>query len=71
MRSEIQAVYGMRPYWTATTLRIWLMRNGLRPIKDVRYEGNEIRYRIRHPEKYDHFITKMLPHHLYLVIGFY
>jgi len=71
MRSEIQAVYGMRPYWTERSLKLWLKRNNLIPIKSVRYEGKEIRYRIRPPEKYSHFITKVLSNHIYLVIGFF
>lgn len=71
MPSEIQAVYGMQPYWNVKSLRAWLKENKLRPIKSVRFEGREIRYRIRPPFKYKRFITKALPGHLYLVIGYF
>lgn len=69
--SEIQAIYGLTSdSWTPLALRRWMKSSGLKPIKRMRREGSEIRYRIKKPERYVRFITKILPNRIHLVIGY-
>jgi len=70
MPSQIQSVYGMSSRgWTATRMRAWLKSEGLKPIKRVQKEGDEMRYRIRLPGRYSRFTTKVLPNGIHLVLG--
>ena len=70
--SSIQSVVFERKYWTTTMARKWLRYNNLKPIKNVDLSHpKQYRYRINHPEMYTHFISKKLPDHVMLIIGFY
>jgi hypothetical protein len=71
MPSEIQSVYFMDNSWTPTTARQWLKSHNIRPIKGVQHNGYQFRYRIREPELYRRFATKMLGDDIYLVLGIY
>jgi hypothetical protein len=71
MPSEVQAIYALRPQWSVRSLRMWLKRNQFYPIKPVRFEGREIRFRINPPYRYNRFRTERLPNGVYLVFGFY
>jgi hypothetical protein len=57
--------------WTPTLARKWLKLHGLVPIKKMRIEGNQLRYRIRDPELFKSFITKKTNDGINLIIGIY
>jgi len=58
--SDIQAVIFEKRYYTPTTARKWLKRNGLTPIKAVDKTKNYLRYRIRIPA-YKSYYTYTVP----------
>lgn len=69
--SNIHSVVFDKNFWTAEQARKWLSQKNLTPIKRVHKTINTIRYRIVDPKEFKNFITKKLPNHINLVIGFY
>lgn len=69
MKSEIQAIYFMKPIWTKQMAKQYLKLRGLHPIKSARIYGKEIRYRLQDPKQYDHFTTQKTNDQIYLVLG--
>jgi len=70
--SKIQSVVFFENYgWTPIKARSWLKKNKLIPIKVVdKHLHGELRYRIRNPKLFDHFITKKIEPGLDLIIGY-
>jgi len=73
--SEIHSVVFLTPYWDTKDARKWLASHDLKPIKKVHKvvvddRITQLRYRIRDPQMFSRFITKALPNHINLVIGF-
>ena len=69
MRSQIQSVYGLKPYWNAKDLKLWLKIHNIRPIKAAHITSREIRFRITPASHFRHFTTRVLPNGIHLVIG--
>lgn len=58
--------------WNTTLAREWLKIHNLTPIKRVRIENNQLRYRIKDPALFKSFITKKIKKDgINLVIGYY
>lgn len=66
---KLQAVYFNEENWSPTDARVWLKKHNLVPIKRMRREGHNIRYRITDPKQYIDFITKKFPTGIYMVFG--
>jgi len=58
--------------WTPELARKWLKLHNLKPIKKMRKELHQLRYRIRDPALFKSFITKKIKKDgINLVIGYY
>lgn len=70
--SRIQSVVFLkRDGWTKEKARAWFKNTKLRPIKPVDdHLIGELRYRLRDPKLFRHFITKIIGNGVHLVIGF-
>ena len=73
MPSEIQSIYGYADEWDIRELLHQIMLMGYVPTK-ISKEGNQFRFRINSPKKYQHFNTHIayyLDKKVYFVIGHY
>jgi hypothetical protein len=68
--SNIQAVYASVSDFSADDLLKWIKSHGLKPIKDVHISGENLRYRIKRPNPYKKYYTKVLPNKVHLVIEY-
>jgi hypothetical protein len=68
--SMVQSVIFEKNKWTPEQAKIWVLRSGLRAMKQPHLEGSHWRIRIKDPREFKRFITKKLDHGIDLVIGF-
>ena len=67
--SETQAVV-FNPGWKASAARLWLKKNGFKPIKKVhKTSGGFLRYRITDPKQYRSFFWRKTSKGINFVIG--
>lgn len=71
MKSEKQAIIFMRPMWTEAMAKQYLKKHNLKPIAPMRRLGNEMRYRLTDPKKYDHFTTLKSGLAMDIILGWY
>ena len=65
---EIQSVFAYKKDgWNAGLLLNWLLENGIQPIKNAHYVGDEIRFRIKNPIEGKKFSTRILKNNIRLV----
>lgn len=67
--SEIQSILFPIISWTIKEALDWLNKHNFYPIK-YNEEGNYYRFRIRNPDLYKKFITKIVKDDIHLIIGF-
>lgn len=68
--SKIQSVTFDRRLWDQTDATNWLKAHKLKPIKEVDITKHRLRYRLRDPTRFDHFVTKKTRVGIEFVIGF-
>jgi hypothetical protein len=69
--SNIQAVIFEKKYWDAKSAKAFLNSHKIRPIKPVHKTTNFLRYRLKDPKIFNHFITKKNKKiHLSYIVGF-
>lgn len=57
--------------WTPKLAIEWLKLHDLKPIKKMRKENNQLRYRILDPKLFKRFSTKKTKYGINLIIGYY
>ena len=68
--SEIQAVIFSKQKWNTQEAEHWLKTHHITPMKAVHRTLNFLRYRIREPATFKHFIIKKETNGIEFVIGF-
>lgn len=68
--SNIETVYASKKDFNEESLLKWIRSHGLKPIKKAHIIGDNIRYRIRRPDPYKKFYTKVLPNGIHLVLQY-
>lgn len=71
--SDIHSVLFDINNWDTLEARKWLKNHNLKPIKNVHKTEHFLRYRIKDPSIFTHFITKTIDHGkgIKIIIGFY
>jgi hypothetical protein len=67
---RVQSIYFLTPGWNATSARAWLVNNDVVPLKRMHRIGREMRYRIRDPNEFTRFRTRISPDGVHIVLGF-
>lgn len=70
MPTDLHTVYFMTTDgWTPASARGWMDRHGYIRIKPVHKMGNELRYRVRDPDDFKRFYTKIVGNGVHMVYG--
>ena len=70
MTWDIHTIYFMTDdNWTTAKALRWLKAHDFKPIKPVHKIGNELRYRLKDPELFKRFSTKILDNKVHIVFG--
>ena len=68
--SQVQSVLFPAAKYDEASAKAWLAQQGFKPLKGGHLKGSQLRFRIKDPSLFDHFITKKAKGGVELVIGF-
>jgi hypothetical protein len=70
---EIQSIRFRRPNYTVTKANQWMKKHKYKLLKGKKVDitPNWLRYRIKHPDNFSHFATKVLSNNIEMIIGFF